>query len=130
MHILWVLVCRRCQRSHGCKSVYGHSREHGRARAATIAWLQVSSFVTDLLVSLGRRLRVLVCFHVAPPALLGARSVLPLLHFFLFLFWKAVLKAPGEPCEWWNGAAPWCAAMGQGLAGQMGSIIAVGIPVS
>lgn len=43
----------------------------------------------------------------------------------MFLFWKAVLKALGEPCEWWNGAAPWYAAMDRGLAGH--SNMAVGL---
>lgn len=46
----------------------------------------------------------------------------------MFLFWKAVLKALGEPCEWWNGAAPWYAAMDRGLAGH--SNMAVGLLVS
>lgn len=49
--------------------------------------------------------------------------------FFCFCSGKLCWKHRGN-LEWWNGAAPWCAAMGQGLAGQMGSIIAVGIPVS
>lgn len=110
------------------RSVNGHSRERGQAWAVSIARLQATSFVTNLLVSLGWRLGVLVCFHFAPPAELRAHDVLPLLH-------VSVLESCAESTGgtlWvveWGGPMVCCHGLGAGRAQQHGCGASVSWPM-